>query len=116
GPRNEAPWKGRPRREVQRHWTEIRPSTRRASLGTECSQPAWVAPPITWRSPPAGAMSGVGPRWGAPRAAGAQGEQGGERVAPPAQVGVPVEGLAVTLVPVPAEGEPVERDPVAPAQ
>ena len=49
----------------ERHWTEIRPSTRRVSLGTECSQPTWVAPPITCRSPPAGAMSWVAPRSGA---------------------------------------------------
>lgn len=98
---------------------------RSPNWATECSQPAWQAPPITSRSPEAGARSWVAPlagewwSWRLARARSSQGrmaprgEHGDDGVVEPAHVPVAVEGLAVVAVAVTGEGEGVEAHPVA---
>ena len=44
-------------RDVQRHWAEIRLRHRPCTFGTACNHAAWHRPPMTSRSPPAGARS-----------------------------------------------------------
>ena len=119
------PRTGGPASSACRHWIDIRgPSWLRGWYGTECSQPAWQAPPMTIRSPDAGARS-IGVTRVSLRSLPvgwrplARGRRSHGLVAPrlrmaidgviePAHVGIAVESLTVVAVSVLQQAESVE--------
>ncbi len=94
--------------------TEMR-GPARFTLGTACSHPTWVRPPITSRSPDAGEMSlrlATAAGSEQERALRAERDDRDQRVVEVTQLAVAMGRDAVAAVPVVVEADPAQRDVV----